>query len=186
MQYDSETRKELMKLAEQQEALLASVAALEDLICAGEKRRKCLCVLASIAETVATLKRSFPYFEKYLSEISESLTAYVNFDFESAEDLHALFCCLYIVAGNMEQGAKDATSENEFRPYLDLPYKTLRELRILDDGIHPEWTHILDPDDKTKEATKKEARERIKEMSIAWTLESRKRKKREETKKLYE
>jgi hypothetical protein len=186
MQYDLDVSEELMKLARQQEALLASIATIKDFICSGEKRRRCLFVLSGICETAATLKKSFPYFEKYLSEISEALVAYANFSFESTEDLHALFRCLAIVASNLERGAKDATSEKEFRPYLDLPYMALKELRVLDDGIPPEWTHIIDPDDEAKEVARKAARKRIEEMNIVWIGENRKRKEEQRKKGLYE
>jgi hypothetical protein len=185
VQYDSVIREDLIKLAEQQKALIASIAAVKDMICAGEKRRRCLFILSGICETASTLRKSFPYFEKDLSEMSESLIAYVNFGFDSTEDLQALFRCLDIVAGNLEDGAKDAASEKDFRPYLDLPYKALKELRILDDGIPPEWTHIIDPDDKAKEAARKEARERIEEISIAWMRESLKLKDEQRKKELY-
>jgi hypothetical protein len=185
MQCDSEIREQLMKLDEQQEALIASVASVKELLCANEKRRRCLFILNRICGTVKTLKSSFPYFDKDLSEILESLVAHANFSFESTEDLHALFCCLDIVASKLEQGAKDATSVTEFRPFLELPYRALEELRILDDGIPPGWKRLIDPDDKTKTEARIAARERIKEMSIASIDEYYKRMKEKREKDLY-
>jgi hypothetical protein len=174
-----------MKLDEQQEALIASVASVKELLCANEKRRRCLFILNRICDTIKTLKSSFPYFDKDLSEILESLVAHANFSFESTEDLHALFCCLDIVASKLEKGAKNATSVAEFRPFLELPYRALDELRILDDGIPLKWTHIIDPDDETKTEARMAARERIKGMSIASIDEYFKRMREQREKELY-
>jgi hypothetical protein len=92
---------------------------------------------------------------------------------------------LDIVASKLEQGAKDATSVTEFRPFLELPYRALEELRILDDGIPPGWKRLIDPDDKTKTEARIAARERIKEMSIASIDEYYKRMKEKREKDLY-
>ena len=187
MQCDSEIREKLMKLDEQQEALISSVASVKELLCANEKRRRCLFILSRFSDTIKTLKTLFPYIEKDISMILESLVAYANFSFESTEDLHALFCCLDIVVSKFENDAKDATSVSEFRPSLALPFKVLEELEILDEGIPPDWRykHLIDPDDKTKAEARIAARERIKEMGIASAEEYFKRKEDQRKKELY-
>jgi hypothetical protein len=59
----------------------------------------------------------------------------------------------------------------------------MAKMSALASGV--KWTHIIDPDYKAKESARKEARERIEEISIAWMRESSKRKDEQRKKELY-
>jgi len=126
---------ELEKLAEQQESLLAEVAAIKEQLKASDWRRKCLWTLASITQTADKLQKRYPGIEQSFGCILEPLDCYVNLTFESAQDLHTLYTCLILIAGILAdiERADELTFLDPWQPIRPL----MDDLETLESGDPP-------------------------------------------------
>ena len=129
----------LEKLAEQQAAILEALVAIKDKLDAGEWRRKCLWLLASINRSVERLWARLPGNVKTFEEILEPLDCYANLVFKSPADLRTVFTCFSLIAEMLEGQEKAETPSlreiwQQTRPLID-------DLKTLESGDPPSLTN---------------------------------------------